>query len=477
MATNTDFNNLVGRIDTATTTLENNVTLLAKSTTDVTKSVEDALGYAEQSKVNSTQAQQAVVQATEQATKAETEANKVVVAINEAKALAPFQEAPKDNQTYGRKNGVWTLVGNTGGGVGTVTSVNTIKPDASGNVTLDIPTPTAQVNSDWNATSGKAQILNKPTLFSGSYNDLTNKPTIPTVPTKVSAFTNDVSYIKDAPIDTKQYVRQDGAWVVASGGSNATGGGYATTENWYYNSTPIEKWVNANPNEPIELSKVGAYVDGEYATGGGVITNSGIQTLPSGKYWFKSNDFTTAPLQGKNGYVEVVKAPTTAKPYNKVADVYVLDNNNTVVAQYKLESNDTFSIVNMSPKKVGYESWTASPLLFTTGVKELFTGLLWKGAFGSQTILTFTGSASAPDSLPLGLYKFTSDAEIGGTSASTPFLGRQGIIAVLEFLPTIGAERTGGTTNKQILAMTWLGNSGTDLKFHVWTGNKTWITK
>ena len=41
------------------------------------------------------------------------------------------------------------------------------------------------VNADWNAVEGDAQILNKPTLatvaISGSYNDLTNKPTIPTV--------------------------------------------------------------------------------------------------------------------------------------------------------------------------------------------------------------------------------------------------------------------------------------------------------
>ena len=43
-----------------------------------------------------------------------------------------------------------------------------------------LPTiPAAQVNSDWNSSSGVSQILNKPTLFSGSYNDLTNKPTIP----------------------------------------------------------------------------------------------------------------------------------------------------------------------------------------------------------------------------------------------------------------------------------------------------------
>src|ERR1039458_3814104 len=41
----------------------------------------------------------------------------------------------------------------------------------------------AQVNSDWNAVSGVAQILNKPSLAtvatSGSYTDLSSKPSIP----------------------------------------------------------------------------------------------------------------------------------------------------------------------------------------------------------------------------------------------------------------------------------------------------------
>lgn len=47
----------------------------------------------------------------------------------------------------------------------------------------DTASDIGQVNSDWNASSGVAQILNKPTLatvaISGSYNDLGNKPTIP----------------------------------------------------------------------------------------------------------------------------------------------------------------------------------------------------------------------------------------------------------------------------------------------------------
>ncbi len=67
----------------------------------------------------------------------------------------------------------------------------------------------AQMNADWNAISGAAQILNKPTLFSGNYNDLTNKPVlfsgdyndltnlpqIPQIPADISAFNNDAGYL------------------------------------------------------------------------------------------------------------------------------------------------------------------------------------------------------------------------------------------------------------------------------------------
>jgi len=46
--------------------------------------------------------------------------------------------------------------------------------------------PAAQVNCDWTSVSGVSQVLNKPTLATvattGSYTDLSNKPTIPTLP-------------------------------------------------------------------------------------------------------------------------------------------------------------------------------------------------------------------------------------------------------------------------------------------------------
>lgn len=41
----------------------------------------------------------------------------------------------------------------------------------------------------------------KDELFSGSYNDLTDKPSIPTVPTNVSAFTNDAGYMTSADVE------------------------------------------------------------------------------------------------------------------------------------------------------------------------------------------------------------------------------------------------------------------------------------
>jgi hypothetical protein len=76
--------------------------------------------------------------------------------------------------------------------------------------------PASQVNSDWNAVSGVAQILNKPSLATvattGAYTDLTGKPTIysftglstqytkgdgtyATFPTNISSFTNDIGYL------------------------------------------------------------------------------------------------------------------------------------------------------------------------------------------------------------------------------------------------------------------------------------------
>ena len=63
------------------------------------------------------------------------------------------------------------------------TNVSAFTNDAGYITAAEVP---AQVNADWNATSGAAEIL--------------NKPAIPTVPTNVSAFNNDAGYITNNDI-------------------------------------------------------------------------------------------------------------------------------------------------------------------------------------------------------------------------------------------------------------------------------------
>ena len=59
--------------------------------------------------------------------------------------------------------------------------------------------PKTDLESTVQTSLGKADTAVQPEtgkgLFSGNYNDLTNKPTIPTVPINVSAFTNDAGYL------------------------------------------------------------------------------------------------------------------------------------------------------------------------------------------------------------------------------------------------------------------------------------------
>ena len=350
MATNTDFNNLVGRINTATETLENNVSVLAQSTTGVTQSVNEAKAYAIEAKQSETLATQKANTATEQAskatteaTKATTEATKAINAVEQAKALAPFQEAPKDGGIYGRKNGVWTLVENSGS-TNAVKTVNNITPDVNGNVSINIPTPTPQVNSDWNATSGVAKILNKPTLFSGNYNDLTNKPVLfsgsynnltnkPTIPTKTSNLTNDSGFITEAPNDGKQYARKSNTWAeVQAGGGYDVINSFPTTIYTYADTTTTAEtnivWNKLSevatragitrsltPSLPIPLNmfykmefspRFGRNQSNKYNNLFADGSKTGLFTLPSGLYSVSATDFISpVPFAGKEGLLRI----------------------------------------------------------------------------------------------------------------------------------------------------------------------------
>lgn len=85
--------------------------------------------------------------------------------------------------------------------------------------------PSAQVNSDWNANSGVAQILNKPTI-----------------PTATSQLTNDSWYITSAYHDSsKQDVLTAGTWIGIS--SNTISNTGVTSVNWQTWAVTINEWI------------------------------------------------------------------------------------------------------------------------------------------------------------------------------------------------------------------------------------------
>lgn len=64
-------------------------------------------------------------------------------------------------------------------------------------------------NTSIHVTTAQTAAWDAKSNFSGSYNDLTDKPTIPTVPTSNTAFTNDAGYITDSALEdyaTESYV-------------------------------------------------------------------------------------------------------------------------------------------------------------------------------------------------------------------------------------------------------------------------------
>ena len=77
------------------------------------------------------------------------------------------------------------------------------KADTSAVTTVSDALTAHTANTNVHVTSAEKTTWNNKSDFSGDYNDLTNKPTIPTVPTNVSDFTNDAGYITNADITGK----------------------------------------------------------------------------------------------------------------------------------------------------------------------------------------------------------------------------------------------------------------------------------
>jgi len=329
MATSQDFDDLIARIETATNTLETATNTIDVEAQQIVSQAQAAVTAAQQAR---DAAQQSASDADASSYECELSEQAAQQAYLDAKALVDqleaatvLEEAPNDGQVYGRKDGTWVLA-DTGGGVGTVTSVNSLLPDGSGNVQLaagDVNALPDTYVPAWGDVTGKptfatvatsgaySDLSGTPTLAtvatSGSYNDLLNKPALsavatsgaygdltgrPTIPTATSDLTNDSGFITTAPpfpVDSSTV---------------------------YNGSSFVSEWVDENPHRTYPVNYIAYYTNmGQYVQGEGVFYGeyADASDITPGKYHFTTTTFTQGPLNGKEGYIEVSDSETAEK--------------------------------------------------------------------------------------------------------------------------------------------------------------------
>jgi hypothetical protein len=170
----------------------------------------------------------------------------------------------------------------------------------------DKPTiPAAQVNSDWNASSGVAAILNRPNLAAvattGDYDDLSNKPSIPAA--QVNAdwdSSSGVSAILNKPANLVQdadYVHTDNNFTSAE--KTKLSGIEARAQvnvqaNWAESDSSSDAYI-ANKPSLAAVATTGAYGD-----------LSGTPTIPT----------STSDLTNDSGFITASDIPAVDQTYN-----------------------------------------------------------------------------------------------------------------------------------------------------------------
>jgi hypothetical protein len=135
--------------------------------------------------------------------------------------------------------------------------------------------PAAQVQSNWTATSGVSFIQNKPSLFSGSYNDLSNKPTIVNV---WSQYNNDIYYAYNTTgnVGIGTYLPETSSRLHIYSDTDRT------TKLTIQNGSSVNQITGASPNEIDNFGTFTSYIyrhtngQNHHLYGGIVIPTGGI---------------------------------------------------------------------------------------------------------------------------------------------------------------------------------------------------------
>ena len=194
-------------------------------------------------------------------------------------------------------------------------------------------------------------LTNKPTLFSGNYNDLTNKPTIPTVPTNVSAFTNDAGYITGYTETDPVFTAWDKNYNDLTNKPTLFSGNYNDLTNKPTLFSGNYNDLTNKPTIPTVPTNVSAFNnDAGYLTGY-------TETDPVFTAWDKNyNDLTNKPTLFSGNYNDLTNKPTLfSGNYNDLTNkptIPAAANNATLTIQRNNSTVGTFTADASSDKTV-----------------------------------------------------------------------------------------------------------------------------
>ncbi len=170
-----------------------------------------------------------------------------------------------DAAMWATKQGDWNATSGQKGYIANKPTIPTSTSQLTNNsgfiTSADVP---EQVQADWNATEGMGVIANKPTLAavatSGSYNSLTDTPTIPT---STSQLTNNSGFITSADVPEQVQADWNATTGVSAIANKPTLADVATTGS--YNS------LTDTPDIPTSIADLGMCTGGTAC----VIDNTG----------------------------------------------------------------------------------------------------------------------------------------------------------------------------------------------------------
>ena len=349
----------------------------------------------------------------------------------------------------------------------------TVATSGDYNDLTNLPTiPAAQVNSDWNAVSGVAEILNKPTIPAAQINsdwnatsgvaEILNKPTIPTSLPPSGAAGGDLSGTYPNPNVDRIH------------GVDMQSGTPSTDEVWVYGGSPA-KWQHqhlgadqVNNTSGVTGSSVKDALDHLDST-----KEPSITAGTTSQYWRGDKSWQTLNKSAV-GLSNVDNTSDANKPISTATQTALNAKQDTLVSGTNIKTVNSTSLVGIGNVSVGTVTSVSG-----TGTTA---GLSLSGSVTSSGSLTLSGTLSTPvntisDSTTVGqslvtltnpsairYLRINANNTVTAITAAT-LLSELGIPSGTQFRLTKTADQT-------ITASTTTASDITDLTFPITSGKK-----